>query len=146
MVVVKEMVTVFCKEQGDNKVKKAIGWMKQNGIKYQVKEVNSETFTFPIYLHFLSMTVEGMGEILTKKGDGRRSEVLTGEFSDCSLKEIYEIVVNDPEYLDLPLMIDELGRTATLGTRRDNKEYDNLTVFRSNEPIVIGEDGYGEGS
>lgn len=131
------MVTVFCKEQGDTKVRKAVGWLRQNGIEYQIKEVNVKNFTYEIFIQFLMMTVEGLGEILTKKGDTRRLEVLEGEFLDYSLSEIYTLVVSDPEYLDLPLLIDSHGRTATLGTRRDNKEYDNLTVFRSNKVIKI---------
>lgn len=124
------MVIVFCKDQGDSKVKRAVGWLRQNNIRYQVKEVNEENLTYDMFLHFLKMTIDGLGEILTKKGDGRRAEILKGEFSDLSLSEVYHIIVNDPEYLDLPLLLDDRGRTATLGTRRDNKEYDNLTVFR----------------
>ena len=134
------MVTVFCKEQGDKKVKKAVGWLRQNGIEYQIKEVNEDTFTYKIFLQFLAMTVEGLGEILTKKGDGRRVDILEGDFLDYTLSDIHGLVIKDPEYLDLPLMIDETGRTATLGTRRDNKEYDNLTVFRSNKTITIEDD------
>jgi len=134
------MVTVYCKEQGEAKVKRAVGWLRQNNIDYQIKEVNENTFTYDIFMQFLRMTVEGMGEILTKKGDGRRTEVLSGEHSECSLTEIYEIVVSDPEYLDLPLMIDERGRTATLGTRRENQEYDNLTIFRETTRIVIDDE------
>lgn len=131
------VVTVFCKDMGDRKVLKAVGWLKQNNIEYQIQEINKDTFTYPLYLHFLEMTVEGLGEILTKKGDGRRVRILQGEYASSSLTEIYEVILDDPEYLDLPLMIDDEGRTATLGTKRDKKEYDNLTVFRKNEKIVI---------
>jgi len=134
------VVTVFCKDMGDRKVLKAVGWLKQNNIKYQIQEINEDTFTYPLYLHFLEMTVEGLGEILTKKGDGRRVRILQGEYASSSLTEIYEVILDDPEYLDLPLMIDDEGRTATLGTKRDKKEYDNLTVFRKNEKIVIPSD------
>lgn len=131
------MVIVYCKEQGDKKVRKAVGWLRQNGIEYQLKEINEKTFTYGTFLQFLEMTVDGLGEILTKKGDGRRAGILDGEFLDYTISDIYKLILSDPEYLDLPLMIDSSGRTATLGTRRDSREYDNLTVFRNNETIKI---------
>lgn len=131
------MVTVFCKEQGDRRVRRAVGWLLDNGIEYQIKELNGENFSYETFEHFLKMTVEGIGEILSKRGDGRRTEVLEGELLDYRLTDLYEVFVEDPYYLDLPLMIDERGRTATLGSRRDNKEYENLTVFRETEPILL---------
>lgn len=133
------MVIVYCKDQGDNKVKRAVGWLRQNNISYKIKEVNEDNFSYKTFLHFLAMTTDGIGEILTKKGDGRRTEILKGEYTDSSLSEIYELVIHDPEYLDLPLLIDKRGRTATLGTRRDNKEYDNLTVFRDTTIIEMND-------
>lgn len=135
------MVIVYCKDQGDNKVKRAVGWLRQNNISYKIKEVNEDNFPYETFLHFLAMTTEGLGEILTKKGDGRRSEILNkdGKYSDLTLSEIYDLVIEDPEYLDLPLLIDKRGRTATLGTRRENKEYDNLTVFRETTIIEIND-------
>lgn len=135
LVGVKYMVIVYCKEQGDIKVKRALGWLRRNNIEYKIKEVNEDNFTYETFLHFLKMTVTGMDEILSKKGDGRRAEIIDGEHSDKSLSGIYDVIIDDPEYLDLPLLIDERGRTATLGTRRENKEYENLTVFRQTKPV-----------
>lgn len=135
--VVKGMVTIYCLGQGDRRVKRAVGWLVRNDIDYQLKEINEDNFSFNTFLKFLEMTVDGITEILTTKGGGYRDKVLKGEYADESLSSIYKIILDDPEYLDLPLMIDDLGRTATLGTKRGLNDYENMTVFTKTEPIVI---------
>ena len=135
------VVTVYCSEQGDKRVRRAVGWLMRNNIDYQLVEISYDTFSFDTFLKFLEMTVEGLEEILTTKGSGHRQEILEGKYTDEPLSNIYQLVVEDPEYLDLPLMIDEQGRTATLGARRGNNDYENMTVFTKTEPVDIGLDG-----
>lgn len=138
--VVKGLVTVYCSEQGDRRVRRAVSWLVRNNIEFRLVEISYRTFSYETFLKFLEMTVDGLSEILTTKGTGHRQEILKGEYADEPLSNIYQLVVEDPEYLDLPLMIDELGRTATLGAKRGNNDYENMTVFTKTEPIVIGEE------
>lgn len=138
MVVGKGMVTVYCSEQGDRRVRRAVGWLVRNNIEYRLVEINYRTFSYETFLNFLEMTVDGVTEILTTKGSGHRQEILDGKYSEEPLSNIYQLVVEDPEYLDLPLMMDGLGRTATLGAKRGHNDYENMTVFTKTEPILMG--------
>lgn len=133
------VVTVYCSEQGDNRVRRAVGWLRKNNVDYQIVEISYQNFEFDTFLKFLEMSVDGVSEILTTKGGRHRDDILDGKYSDEPLSNIYQLVVEDPEYLDLPLMIDSLGRTATLGARRGNNDYENMTVFTKTEPINMEE-------
>lgn len=86
--------------------RKAISWLEKYEIPYIEKNLSSEQLTTEEFNEILSMTYEGTDEILSKKSNVFKK--LTIDFESISLNQFYNIVLEYPGLLRLPILMDDI--------------------------------------
>lgn len=88
----------------NNSCRKAIQWLTDYGIPFEEKNLSNTPITIEEIQKILSLTNEGTEEIISKKTNIVKK--LKIDFNSLSLPQLYEIIINNPKVLHLPIIHD----------------------------------------
>lgn len=91
--------------------RKAIDWLDEYEIPYEEKNLSKTPITVEEIQEILSLTNEGTEEIISKKT--RVIKKLKVDIDTLSLPQLYEVIMNNPGMLHLPIIHD--GRKLQVG-------------------------------
>lgn len=114
MVVIQIYVT-----ERDQKYNKVIDWLEEHKLPYKVNNFNQVTFTRKTYRTILEHTTDGLYDIVTKRPQIYKTLNQKDQIEDMRISEFYKVLIEHPELLKSPLMIDDLGRIST-GFKEDD--------------------------
>ena len=85
--------------------RKALKWLKENNIAYNVKRITSQPLTLAEFKQILSMTEEGTDEIIaTNSNDFKNLKV---DIDQLSIQQLYNLIQQHPRMLRSPILMDE---------------------------------------
>lgn len=85
--------------------RKAIKWLKENGIAYHEKRITSQPLTLAEFKEILSLTEDGTDEIIATNSNDFKN--LNIDIDQLSIKELYNIIQAHPRMLRSPILFDE---------------------------------------
>lgn len=85
--------------------RKAIKWLKENGIAYNEKRITSQPLTLAEFKEILSLTEDGTDEIIATNSNDFKN--LNIDIDQLSIKELYNIIQAHPRMLRSPILFDE---------------------------------------
>ncbi|RAZ79281.1 Spx/MgsR family RNA polymerase-binding regulatory protein [Planococcus halotolerans] len=88
----------------NNSCRKAIQWLTDYGIPFEEKNLSTTLITIEEIQEILSLTNEGTEEIISKKTNIVKK--LKIDLNSLSLPQLYEIIINNPKVLHLPIIHD----------------------------------------
>ncbi|QHJ70956.1 Spx/MgsR family RNA polymerase-binding regulatory protein [Planococcus halotolerans] len=88
----------------NNSCRKAIQWLTDYGIPFEEKNLSTTPITIEEIQEILSLTNEGTEEIISKKTNIVKK--LKIDLNSLSLPQLYEIIINNPKVLHLPIIHD----------------------------------------
>ena len=84
--------------------KKALQWLRDNGIEYTEKRITSDTLSLSEFKTILSMTEDGTDEIISTNSKDYKN--LNCDINALSIQELYSIVKEHPKMLRSPILVD----------------------------------------
>ena len=85
--------------------RKAKAWLKQNGLRFEERNIMSDPLTTDEIKEILSLTETGTDEIISTRS--KVYEKLDIDFDELSLSELVDIIEEHPSLLRRPLIFDE---------------------------------------
>lgn len=85
--------------------RKALKWLKENGITYNEKRITSHPLTLAEFKEILSMTEDGTDEIIATNSNDFKS--LDMDIEQLSIQELYDLIQKYPRMLRSPILLDE---------------------------------------
>ncbi|SFA42065.1 regulatory protein spx [Anoxybacillus pushchinoensis] len=87
-------------------------WLCANNIEFRERHLFRETPTYKELLHLLSLTTEGLGEILATRGQSFKK--LVDNVEEWPLSKVVDLLVKEPRLLRCPIVTD--GKRIVLAT------------------------------
>lgn len=84
--------------------KKALQWLRDNGIEYTEKRITSDPLSLSEFKTILSMTEDGTDEIISTNSKDYKN--LNCDINTLSIQELYSIVKEHPKMLRSPILLD----------------------------------------
>lgn len=91
--------------------RKAKKWLNSNAIDFEERHIFRETPTTQEIIDLLSMTTNGVDEILATRS--QKYKALGVELEDLSLSEVVQLISEEPKLLRRPLLTD--GKKLVVG-------------------------------
>ena len=88
----------------NNSCRKAIQWLTDYGIPFEEKNLSTTPITIKEIQEILSLTNEGTEDIISKKTNIVKK--LKIDLNSLSLPQLYELIINNPKVLHLPIVHD----------------------------------------
>lgn len=88
----------------NNSCRKAIKWLNDYGIPFEEKNLSTTSITVEEIQKILSLTEVGTDDIISKKTDIVKK--LKIDLNSLSLPQLYEIIIDNPKMLHLPIIHD----------------------------------------
>lgn len=85
--------------------RKAKAWLKQNGLRFEERNIMSDPLTTDEIKEILSLTETGTDEIISTRS--KVYEKLDIDFDELTLSELVDIIEEHPSLLRRPLIFDE---------------------------------------
>lgn len=85
--------------------RKAMKWLDENNIFYEVKNLTTTPITAEEIQSILALTNEGTEEIISSKSTIFKK--LKDDLDSLSLPQLYEVIIQNPGILQLPIIHDE---------------------------------------
>ncbi len=98
------MKTKLFTTSSNTSCRKAIQWLSDYGIPFEEKNLSTTPITIEEIQEILSLTNEGTEEIISKKTNIVKK--LKIDLNNLSLPQLYEIIINNPKVLHLPIIHD----------------------------------------
>ncbi|MGD6967018.1 Spx/MgsR family RNA polymerase-binding regulatory protein [Rossellomorea vietnamensis] len=111
--------------------RKAKKWLTSNAIDFEERHIFRETPTTQEIIDLLSMTTNGVDEILATRS--QKYKALGVEIEDLSLSEVVQLISEEPKLLRRPLLTD--GKKLVVGY--DPEGLRSLTNKRSAYELTI---------
>ncbi|TYS14308.1 Spx/MgsR family RNA polymerase-binding regulatory protein [Rossellomorea vietnamensis] len=111
--------------------RKAKKWLTSNAIDFEERHIFRETPTTQEIIDLLSMTTNGVDEILATRS--QKYKALGVEIEDLSLSEVVKLISEEPKLLRRPLLTD--GKKLVVGY--DPEGLRSLTNKRSVYELTI---------
>jgi len=86
-------------------------WLKTNKVAFTERHIFRETPTYEELLHLLSMTTEGLDELLATRSQSFKN--LTQDVEELPLSEVVKLIIQDPKLLKRPILTD--GKKLIVG-------------------------------
>lgn len=99
------MKTKLFTVSSNNSCRKAINWLKDHDIPYEEKNLSTTPITIEEIQDILSLTSDGTEEIISKKTKAIKK--LNVDIEALSLPQLYEVIINNPGVLHLPIIHDD---------------------------------------
>lgn len=99
------MKTKLFTVSSNNSCRKAINWLKDHDIPYEEKNLSTTAITIEEIQDILSLTSDGTEEIISKKTKAIKK--LNVDIEALSLPQLYEVIINNPGVLHLPIIHDD---------------------------------------
>jgi regulatory protein spx len=111
--------------------RKAKKWLSANSIDFVERHIFRETPTQEEIINLLSLTTNGLDEILATRS--QKYKALNVDIEDLSLSEVVELISNEPKLLRRPLVTD--GNKLVVGY--DPEGLRSLTNKRSAFELTV---------
>jgi regulatory protein spx len=85
--------------------RKAKAWLEEHNIEYNERNIINEPLTVEEIKSILRMTENGTEEIISTKS--KAYQQLNMEFDSLPLKELYQLIADNPQMLRRPIILDE---------------------------------------
>ncbi|WP_064091513.1 Spx/MgsR family RNA polymerase-binding regulatory protein [Rossellomorea aquimaris] len=95
--------------------RKAKKWLNANSVDFSERHLFRETPTHEELVQLLSLTTEGMDEILATRSQTFKQ--LGKDVNDLPLSEVIDLIIQDPKLLRRPLLTD--GKKLVVGYNPD---------------------------
>ncbi|MDG5470796.1 Spx/MgsR family RNA polymerase-binding regulatory protein [Jeotgalibacillus sp. ET6] len=79
-------------------------WLKENGVEFNERHLFRETPSYNELLQLLSLTTEGLDEILATRSQSFKN--LTQDVEDLPLSDVVKLIIEDPKLLKRPILTD----------------------------------------
>lgn len=79
-------------------------WLKTNEVVFTERHIFRETPSYDELLHLLSMTTDGLDELLATRSQSFKN--LTQDVEDLPLSEVVKLIIEDPKLLKRPILTD----------------------------------------
>ncbi|KIL44391.1 Spx/MgsR family RNA polymerase-binding regulatory protein [Jeotgalibacillus soli] len=79
-------------------------WLKTNEVDFVERHLFRETPTLEELFHLLSMTTEGLDELLATRSQSFKN--LKQDVNDLSLSEVVNLIIQEPKLLKRPILTD----------------------------------------
>ncbi|MGD7043960.1 Spx/MgsR family RNA polymerase-binding regulatory protein [Jeotgalibacillus proteolyticus] len=79
-------------------------WLKDNGVEFNERHLFRETPSYSELLQLLSLTTEGLDEILATRSQSFKN--LTQDVEDLPLSDVVKLIIEDPKLLKRPILTD----------------------------------------
>lgn len=99
------MKTKLFTVSSNNSCRKAINWLKDHDIPFEEKNLSTTSITIEEIQEILSLTSDGTEEIISKKTKAIKK--LNVDIEALSLPQLYEVIINNPGVLHLPIIHDD---------------------------------------
>jgi regulatory protein spx len=133
------MIEVFV--LSNTKWQSAVSILKSHNLPYRVRHLKKEPFTFQEFKDMMKLTADGFDDVLTTKGDmyGKLQEQGI-QFEALPMRKAYELIVEFPMLLKLPIVTDFETRTGSgvggakmFRPRQEKKEHQLELVAKAKE-------------
>jgi regulatory protein spx len=111
--------------------RKAKKWLKSNSVEFEERHIFRETPTQQEIIDLLSLTTNGVDEILATRSQKYKS--LNIDIEDLSLSEVAQLISKEPKLLRRPLLTD--GKKLVVGY--DPEGLRSLTNKRSVYQLTV---------
>jgi len=85
--------------------RKAIKWLKENGITFTEKRITSQPLTLAEFKNILRMTEDGTDEIIATNSNDFKN--LNIDIDQLSIQDLYNLIQQYPRMLRSPILLDE---------------------------------------
>ncbi|KIL45982.1 Spx/MgsR family RNA polymerase-binding regulatory protein [Jeotgalibacillus campisalis] len=79
-------------------------WLKENDVEFEERHIFREAPSYNELLRLLSMTSEGLDELLATRSQSFKN--LTQNVEDLPLSEVVKLIIEDPKLLKRPILTD----------------------------------------
>lgn len=79
-------------------------WLKENDVNFSERHIFRETPTYEELLNLLSLTTDGLDELLATRSQSFKD--LTHNVEDLPLSEVVKLIIEDPKLLKRPILTD----------------------------------------
>lgn len=90
-------------------------WLKSNNVHFEERHLFRDAPTYEEMLEILSLTTEGLDEILAKRSETYKN--LTVDFDELPLSQVVKILIGEPKLLRRPIVTD--GKKLVIGYNPD---------------------------
>lgn len=90
-------------------------WLTTNAVEFEERHIFRETPTYEELLEILSLTTDGLDELLATRSQTFKS--LNKDVNDLALSEVVKMLVDDPKLLRRPIVTD--GKKLVIGYNPD---------------------------
>ncbi|MCD5323557.1 MULTISPECIES: Spx/MgsR family RNA polymerase-binding regulatory protein [Pontibacillus] len=105
-------------------------WLKDQEVPFSERHIFRETPTYEELLQILSLTTEGIDEILATRGKTYKS--LNVDVDDLSVSEFISLVMKEPKLLRRPILTD--GKKLVVGYNEDGLK--SITKVKQIAPLT----------
>ncbi|PPA71403.1 Spx/MgsR family RNA polymerase-binding regulatory protein [Jeotgalibacillus proteolyticus] len=79
-------------------------WLKENNVAVSERHIFRDTPTYEELLHLLSLTTDGLDELLATRSQSFKN--LGRDVEDLPLSEVVKLIIEDPKLLKRPILTD----------------------------------------